>query len=590
MRVADYIIEYLYQFGVKYIFLVPGGGAMYLNDAIAGHKDIKYIACHHEQAATMAAAAYAKYSGKLGVVCVTTGCGGTNTLTGVLDAYQDGAPILILSGQDHRFRTIKNSGLKLRQFGVQEANIFPLAKALTKYTAMVNNPERIKYYLDKALSMAFEGHPGPVWLDIPLDVQFENIDNPNFKFKNLAKPKDYKVDFLKIYNYLQDSKRPIIIVGQGVRLGKAIPEFIKFVEKYRIPVVSTKLGLDVLPHNHPLYVGTIGIRGDRAGNFALQNSDLVISLGARLSVCTTGYTYKDFAREAKKIVVDINSDEHKKNTIQIDLFIECDVKHFLQKIYTDYATPANWISKCQHWKKIFPTYSAKLAETEKVNLYHFMEILTQKMRDDDVIIGDAGSSMFVPAQGLKIRDKQRFVCSGGQTAMGFVIPACVGISFARDKGEVIGTTGDGSIQMNLPSLQTIKHHNLPVKLFVWNNNGYLTMRNTQNNYFKRTMAESPQTGVSFPDLEKIAYAYGIKYLKVTKTESLPLIIDNVLMCKGPIICEVMCLEQQQILGVSGKQLADGKFVSRPFEDMSPFLSRKVFFENMIVKPLESSYE
>jgi acetolactate synthase-1/2/3 large subunit len=591
MRAADYIIEYLYRFGVKYIFLVPGGGAMYLNDAIGIHKGIKYIACMHEQAATFAASAYAKYTGELGVVCVTTGVGGTNTLTGVLDAYQDGVPLLILSGQVNRKETTHNCKAYLRQFGVQEFDIIPMVERVTKYARMIQYPTDIKYHLDSALTWAFHGHPGPIWLDVPLDIQFADIPKPNFEYKKLSHNKEFKINHeQEIVQMIQQSQRPIIIAGHGIRLGESIETFKHFIEEFRIPYVSTKMGIDLLPYNHPLYIGNIGNRGDRPGNFALQNSDLVISLGARLSICSTGYRFDMFAREAKKIVVDINPEEHKKNTVSIDLFEECDVKTFLEQIglnleQKSYRASDVWVSTCQKWKKIFKTYSPDFSKTEKVNLYYFIEMLSRKSKPGDVFVGDAGSTMFVPAQGLRLKEKQRLIFSSAQTSMGFVIPACVGISLARDKGEVIGLCGDGSMQMNIHTLQTIKHHNLPVKLFMWNNRGYLTMRNTQMNYFKRTMAESPETGVSLPDIEKIAWTYGIKYFKVRNSAELPEVIDQVLKYgKHPVICEVICLENQVILGTAGRQLTNGKFVSSPFEDMAPFLDRKTFYDNMIIKP------
>jgi len=592
VRLADYIIDYLHKNGVEYIFMVTGGGAMFLNDAI-GYGPIKYVCTHHEQAATFAAKAYAQYTGKLGVVCVTTGCGGTNAITGVLDAFQDHAPILIISGQEPRKRTIQQCGLDISQFGVQEANIIPIVTPITKFAIMVDDPNKIKYYLNKALYLAYNKVPGPVWLDIPLDVQNAQINETSLEGfkpeKNITTLQTNKLSQLVML--LQTSERPIIIAGQGIRLANAIPEFKEFVESNNTPVVSTKLGIDIISHDNPLYVGTIGTKGDRAGNFAIQNSDLVLSIGSRLSVSTTGLDYSTFAREAKKVVVDINPVEHKKKTIKIDLFIESDVKSFFSMMHFIYIknNTKNWIETCQHWKEIFKTYQPNFSETEKVNLYYFIEMLSQKLRSDDVIIGDAGSNMFVPAQGIHIRDNQRLVFSGGQTAMGFTLPACTGIAFAKHS-DVIGICGDGSLQMNIHELQTIKHHNLPIKLFVLNNGGYLSMRNTQNAFFKRLTGATPETGVSFPSVAKIAQAYEITYFRIENSEETPKIIEEFLAYTGPAICEVMCLYEQSILTVASKQLPDGTFVSRPLEDMHPFLSREEFNREMIVKPLESSDE
>jgi acetolactate synthase-1/2/3 large subunit len=342
-------------------------------------------------------------------------------------------------------------------------------------------------------------------------------------------------------------------------------------------------------------MGTIGTKGDRAGNFALQNSDLVLSLGSRLSVSTTGQDFPAFARGAKKVVVDINPVEHSKKTIEIDLFVQSNLKNFLESMhfvlinFTQNYNQQAWAETCQKWKKMWQTYSPDFAKSEKANLYYFIEVLTQKMRPDDILVGDAGSNMFVPAQGVRIRDSQRLIFSGGQTAMGFTIPACVGISFAKP-GEVLGVCGDGSFQMNIHELQTIVHHKLPIKLFVLNNGGYLSMRNTQNNFFKRLTGATPETGVSFPELSRIAGAYGIKYMLAPNSASLPSVIQDALDYKGPVICEIMCLYDQTILTVASKQLPDGNFVSRPLEDMYPFLPREEFFREMIVKPLEASNE
>lgn len=591
IRVADYIADYLYNIGVKYVFMIPGAGSMVLNDAVTFHKKLKYICCHHEQALALAALGYAEYTGKLGVVTTTSGCGGTNAITGVLNAYQDNVPVLIISGQIKYKDTIRNSGLKLKQFGVQEADIIPMVKPITKFAEMVTDANEIKYYLDKAINSAlYDGVPGPVWLNIPLDVQSAIVESPPLE----ACIEPHEFDFAKNYEThletaLCNHKRPIVIAGHGIRLSGTIDKFREFIENSKIPFVTTKLGTDVLPFNHPLYVGKIGTKGDRAGNFAVQNADLIISLGSRLSLSTIGLDYEKFTREAERIVVDINDIEHKKKTIKIDWFLKENLNSFFLNMYHREfpLSPQrqNWIKMCQKWKAQWPAYLPKYSKTKEVNLYYFMELLSQKLRPDDVIVGDAGSSMFVTVQGIKTNsEKQRVILSGGQTQMGFVLPVCVGIGLAK-QGEVIGITGDGSLQMNIHELQTIKHHNLPIKLFIWNNNGYLSIRKTQTNFFGRAAAVNPQTGVSFPDLKKIAYAYGIKYFKAKDSESLSSVMDRALAYKGPAICEVMCLYDQDILTVTSKQLPDGKFVSCPFEDMYPFLDRKEFYENMIVKPV-----
>lgn len=593
IRVSDYIANYLSKAGIKYIFTLVGGGSMFLNDSFGYHKDLKCIYVPHEQIGTMAAVGYAKYTGKPAVVCVTTGCGGTNTLTGVLDAYQDKVPLLVISGQVKCKETIRHSQLNIRQFGVQEANIIPIVLPITKFAEMIEDPTTIKFYLDKALSIATEENPGPVWLDIPLDVQGAMIDETKLEGFTPTKIKRdiYTSEFTRCIFMLNDSLRPIVIVGNGVRLANAIDEFKDFIESNGLPTVSTKLGIDILKHDSPMYIGTIGTKGDRAGNFAVQNADLILCIGSRLSVGTTGQDFKTFARESKKIVVDINKEEHCKQTVHPDLFINLDAKQFLSMMHFIGIQPkkTKWVETCQHWKQIWPTYSPKYAESTKINLYYFIEVLSHKLRPDDVIVGDAGSAMFVPAQGLYIRDKQRLIFTACQTDMGFAVPACIGIALAK-QGDVIATVGDGSFLLNINALQTIHHHNLPIKIFVWNNNGYLTIRNTQNNFFGRLAGISPETGLSFPDLSKIADAYGIKYMQAPTSESLPSVIQDALDFKGPVLCEVMCLYEQAILTVSSKKNADGSFVSRPLEDMSPFLPRGEFNREIIIKPVDASNE
>ena len=592
MRVADYIADYIYsKIGTDTIFLVPGGGSMFLTDGIKCHPHLKYVCCHHEQAASMAASGYARYTGKVGVCSTTSGVGGTNAITGVLDAYQDNVPLMVISGQIKRKETISRCGLKLRQFGVQEANIIPIVESITKYAVMVNEPEKIRYHLERATYEATKNPPGPVWLDIPLDVQATKIDDSSLEPYVPEKEKKFcpTNELSECACLINQSKRLIIIAGHGIILAKAVEEFRKFIEENQIPVVESELGMEVLPYDHPLNFGKIGTKGMRAANFAVQNADLILAIGSRLSVCTTGQDYELFGREAKKIVVDINAEEHKKKTVKIDLFLQMDAKDFIETInfVVFPKIDKNWVPKCQEWKQKWPTYQPEFVQTEKVNLYYFMEMLNQKLKTDSVLVGDAGSSCFVLTQGIKLREKQRLILSAAQTCMGFVIPTCVGISIAK-KGEAIGIVGDGSFQMNIQELQTIVHHNLPIKLFVWNNEGYLTMRNTQNNFFKGLIGADKESGISFPSFKGIADAYGIKYMLAPNSKSLPTVIQDVLDYNGPVICEVLCLYDQKILTVSSKQLPDGTFVSRPLEDMAPFLPREEFLREMIVIPTESS--
>jgi len=592
MRVADYVANYIYNFGVKEVFLVSGGGMMFLSDGIAVHPHLKAICAHHEQAAAMAAVSYARYNENFGVAYFTTGCGGTNALTGLLGAWQDSTPCMFVSGQCKKSQTIRGSGLPLRQFGVQEADIVEIVSSITKYAAMVSEPERIAYHLDKAVHLAKTGRPGPVWLDIPLDVQGAVIDEKSLlHFLPTELTKNYKEDptpaeLGTFRMLLGEAKRPIIIAGQGIRLAKAIPQFRKFIEAYNIPCVSSFLGVNLLPTDHPLYIGRIGTKGTRAGNFAVQNADLVISIGCRLSVSSLGYAFDTFARGAKKVVVDIDPLEHKKNTIKIDLFINADAKKFLESVSLSKTEDMqHWARKCREWREKWPICLPEYSNDEKgVNLYYFMKHLSNLLKPDSVVIADAGSAFFVASQAISLQGNQRYITSGGQAEMGYTLPACIGVSIARGAKEVVGITGDGSVQMNIQELQTLVHYKLPVKLFVWNNDGYLSIRATQKKFFgDRFIGTDKTSGVSFPDLEKVAAAYGIKYFRVSKSGSLDDVLRKVLDYPHAVICEIMCIRDQEIVPtVSSSKNEDGTLRSRPLEDMYPFLDRDELRRNMIV--------
>lgn len=594
-RVADYIAEYIYMLGVEHVFMVSGGGMMFLSDGVACHPYLKVVCNHHEQAAAMAAVAYAKSRQSFGAAYVTTGCGGTNAMTGLLDAWQDNVPCIFISGQCKRKETIRNSGLNLRQIGVQEADIIAIVESLTKYAVMVNDPAKIAWHLDRAVHEARSGRPGPVWLDIPMDVQGALIDETALeRFVPGRVELDYKEEptqeeLLQVEELFNKSRRPIIVAGQGIRLSRAIPGFQAFIEKYRIPVVASRLGIDLLPSDHPLFIGRIGNKGDRAGNFAVQNADMVISVGSRLSVSSTGHEYGTFAREADIVVVDIDPVEHRKNTVKVDLFINSDAGKFFEMLRLRNAPEtANWVEKCLDWKTKWPVCLPEYAnEKDGINLYYFVDLLSKLMKSDATVVSDAGSSFYAVSQGIQIRGDQRYVTSGGQADMGFTLPACIGASVAHGRGEVLGVTGDGSFQMNIQELQTIVYNDLPVKIFVWNNDGYLSIRASQSKFFEgRFIGTDNTSGVSFPDTGKIANAYGIKYFRADDSTRLEEVLGEVLAYPKAAICEVMCRRDQEIVPtVASYRKNDGTMVSRPIEDMYPFLEREVFYREMIVKPL-----
>ena len=588
-RVTDIVASFLVDQGIKEIFTLTGGGAMFLNDGIALNDDINVICNHHEQACAMGAVAYAKYKNGLAAAMFSTGCGSTNAITGLLDAWQDNTPVIFISGQIKRKETSRNSQTSLRQFGVQEADIVSIVESLTKYAVMVNEPEDILYHLEKAVHLALTGRPGPVWIDIPLDVQGFSIDTNELKHfvPKIETNQEIKgIDrFIEMY---EQAERPIILAGNGVRLSGSVDKLREFASKNNIPCAVSYLAADYFEQDNPNYVGRLGIKGDRAGNFALQNSDLIISLGSRLSVCLTGFEYELFARESKLIVVDIDEDEHKKNTVNIDQLICADVGDFLENIENKITPKASkdWPNKCIHWKNKWPVYQEGY-DTDTVNMYEFTKALSELASEDSIVVSDAGSSYYVTSQSFTLNNKkQRYITSGAQADMGFTLPAAIGACIAANK-PVIGITGDGSFQLNIQELQTIKHYNLPVKLIVWNNNGYLSIRATQNKFFDgRRIGTDPESGVSFPEVGKIASAYELPYVKINNVAELREKLADVIAASGPVICEVMCPENQEIIpAVSAVKNDDGSMTSKPIEDMYPFLERDEFLNEMIVKSI-----
>ena len=589
IRVADYIANRIYELGVEHVFTLTGGGAMFLNDGIACHPHLKAVCNHHEQACAQGAVAYSKLKNDFSVVMPTTGCGGTNTITGLLDAWQDNLPCIFISGQVNKMQTCYNAKTKLRQFGVQEANIIDIVKSITKYAIMVNEPEEIAYHLDKAFHFASTGRKGPVWIDIPMDVAASFVNPFELKrFKPKMKKKQIS-NFAKLKNLFKESKRPIILAGNGIRLASASRDLKEFAEKYNIPVVNTFLGTDLLDGDHPLKIGTVGIKGTRAGNFAMQNSDLLLVIGSRLGVPVTGYKYEMFAREAQIVVVDIDPNEHRKDTVTINLFYESDAKDFLSTFECEHRFENDWSQKCLDWKKRWPMILAEHENDEGgISLYYFMKKLSDCLKEDSVVVSDAGSAFYIAAQAIDYKKKQRHITSGAQAEMGFTLPASIGASFANNKGSIIGITGDGSFQSNIQELQTISYYKLPIKIFVLNNNGYLSIRTTQRKFFEdRFIGTDKDSGVSFPNTKKIAQAYGIKYVKIEDNLSLNKKLTRIINSNKSVICEIMCKEWDKVIPtLSAKKTEDGQLISKPLEDMFPFLDREEFYENMYIKPLE----
>ena len=595
MRVADFIADFIFEeLNVKHVFMVTGAGIMHLTDGVASHPKLQAICPHHEQTSSMAIDAYSRASENFGVGFFTSGPGGTNAVTGLCGAWQDSVPCLFISGQVKKKETTNNAKISgLRQFGVQELDMIPIVKYACKYATTLNDPNKVKYEFEKAVHIAKSGRPGPVWIQIPMDVQSSIIDETKLNgFEHddvIPTASDAEVD--KIIKLLKKSKRPVIIAGQGIRISGAISLLEKFTSKFKIPVVTPFLGIDTIKSDLLQYVGKTGVKGDRPANFAMQNSDLIIAIGTSLHVTVIGYTYKHFAREAKKIVIDIDKKSHKKKTIDIDSFILSDAKKFFEKIikFTENETLndyAKWIKQCNEWKKKYPVCLPEYKQNKKsLNSYLLIDTLCKHSKKNDIFVSDAGGTYYATCQAIQLtKPGQRYIPSGAMATMGYSLPAAIGISVATNKGRVIALTGDGSFQQNLQELQTLIEYDLPVKLFVLNNDGYESIRVSQKNYFNnRLIGESNQSGLSFPDTLKIAKAYGIKAVRIRNYQELENKLDGILNFDKAVIVDVIIPRDQSIIPtVSSVVNPDGTMSSRPLEDMAPFLDREEYKKNLYI--------
>ena len=598
VKLSDYIFSFIAELGVREVFAVCGGAAMHLVDSLGMNKHLKYIATHHEQAAAMAAEAYARISGKPGVVLVTSGPGGTNTITGVCGAWIDSIPVIFISGQVTTDTLIGDTGL--RQFGIQEVDIAKLVKPITKYAVTVTDPNLIKYHMQKAIYLATNGRPGPVWLDIPLDIQSRLINlnnlipfNPD-EFVQINRQSLLKTQVAECVKLLQGARRPIIIIGYGIRLAKAEKEFQQLIEKLKIPIVSSWTASDLVPTNYEFYVDRSGIFGGRAGNFTVQNADLLLIIGSRMSIPQVGYNYRTFAREARKIMIDIDEIELKKPSLNLDIPINADIKEFINELLIHLEKNKiafdvkDWIGQCQKWKFKYPVVLPEYKENKgAVNSFYFIDILSEKLGNDAVVVTDMGTSFTCTMQAFKTKAGQRLFTSSGHASMGFGLPGAIGACFANGRKKTICISGDGGLQMNIQELQTLVHYKLPIILFVLNNGGYLTIKLMQQNHFGRYVGSDASSGLSCPDIIKVANAYGIKAERILNNDELHKKIDNVLAQDGPFVCEIIMPENQPLIPrVSSLKKPDGTIVSKPLEDLYPFLSREEFMENMIVKPIE----
>jgi acetolactate synthase-1/2/3 large subunit len=580
MRIADYIIKHLADIGVKHIFTVVGGGSMYLNDALKKEKRITPIFCHHEQACAFAAEGYARVKNQLAVVLVTSGPGGTNCLTGVAGQWTDSVPVLYISGQVKYKTTLHANGDEyygLRQMGDQEVNIIDMVSPITKHAKMILPKDDIEYELGLAINYAISGRKGPAWLDIPIDIQnkeFEDKYEHKIQYDN---PKVANDDIKKVVNILHESKRPLIVAGHGIRLGNAIREFNELINNVEIPVVTTFNGFDLVDSLHHNYVGRIGTIGTRAGNFALQNADLILFLGTRNNIRQISYNWENFAPNARKIIVDIDRYELGKNTIHGDMKICCDVKDFLVELnYQIVDYPVNdedikWLDWCRERKEKYPVVLGKYKYQEGINPYYFIQELTRELSSnpDAIVVAANGTACITLFQAGIVRKSQRMFWNSGIASMGYALPAAIGACLASGR-EVICIEGDGSLQMNIQELATIKHYNLPIRIFVLCNGGYKSLQITQENHFDADYTGCTLTDLTFPDLENICNAYGLGYEYMDEVSHL----EHMLYFYPPIITEVVLGNYEFAPKLGTVKMADGSLQSPSLENMSPMLNKE----------------
>lgn len=595
-KISDYIAKFLVDHGIKYNFTVPGGGAMHLNMSFGHQEGLNNVFVQHEQSAAIAAEGYFRATNELPMVCCTTGPGGTNTLTGVLGAWLDSIPMFIISGQVRYATTARAAGIPVRAMGDQEFDITPMVAHMTKYAEMITDPKMVKYHLQKALYLAVNGRPGPVWLDVPLDIQGGYIDTDEFVEFNpdeedIAKtPSVSEEQVLEVIDRIRKSKRPVLNVGNAVHIANCVDLMRDVAKKLNIPVAVAYDSTDLMPYDDDLFVGMPGLLGDRAGNWAVQNSDLVLSVGCRLSCRQVGYNVKSWAREAFVIMVDIDEYELKKPSIHVEMPIQADAKEFLQVLDKLLTAPlekkTDWIDTCMQWKKDYPVVTERHYENKGLaNAYCFLDVISRQAKDDALIVLGNGT-VEACLHAIHIKDKTRLICNSGAASMGYDLPAAIGACFATGKNEVICLTGDGSIQMNLQELQTIVFHKLPIKIFVVNNCGYHSMRQTEGNLFPEytKVGVGPETGdLSFPDMKKIADAYGIQYMSASSNDELPAVVEKMLALDSYAMCEIFVDINQKFEPKSAtKRLEDGTLVSPPLEDLAPFLPREELEKIMII--------
>ena len=598
MKLSNYILGRLADWGVRHVFLVTGGGAMHLNDAIGRESRIQYVCNHHEQACAIAAESYARVTGAVSVLNVTTGPGGINALNGIFGAWTDSIPMLILSGQVKRETCMASRGLtsSIRQLGDQEVDIIRMVGGITKYSVLVEDPESIRYHLERAYHLAGSGRPGPCWLDIPVDVQSAQIDPDSLRGYDPAEdemafdPREVTRLCADVLERIRKAKRPVIMAGTGVRCANALEEFEQVINKLQIPV-TTAWTHDLIASDDPLFCGRPGTIGERAGNFTVQNSDVLLILGSRLNIRQISYNWNSFAREALKIQVDIDPAELNKPTIRPDMPVQCDLKVFLTELnrqldagWSPVPEHAKWLAWAREWKVKYPVVQEKQRKAgPPINPYYFIEKLFEGLKSDDVVVCGNAAACIVPYQAGKLQKGQRLISSSGSASMGYDLPAAIGAAVARGGGRVICLAGDGSVQLNIQELQTLAHHQIPVKIIILNNGGYLSIRQTQSNFFGLLIGEGPTSGVSFPNYVDVACAYGITAKRIESIDQMPE-LWRLFDAPGPALCDVVLDRAQEFEPrLKSRQKPDGTIVTPALEDMFPFLPDEELDSNLFIK-------
>ncbi len=598
MKLSDYLIGRLISEGIKQVFMLPGGGAMHLNDSLGKRRsEIAFIPLLHEQAVSIAAEGAAKATNEVGVAMVTSGPAGTNAVTGCAGAWLDSMPCLFLSGQVKRADLKGSSGL--RQLGSQEVDIVSIVSSVTKYAVTITDPASIRFHLEKALYLAKSGRPGPVWIDFPLDVQAYPIEPEKLEgFTPPSEPMfgDTSPATAEVIRLLQAAKRPVIVAGNGIRVAGAIAEFHEAVKRIGAPILTTWLAMDLLAEEDPYFGGRPGAIAPRGANFTLQNADLMIVIGSRLDMAFTAYAHEKLAREATKVMVDVDPAEIAKMRTKIHLPIRQDARVFLRNLLDqlrgaklpDYT---EWLARVRKWKRKYPLIQPEHRDVaDKVSVYQFSDVLSGLLSEGDLIVsGSSGTAVELFLLAYRVKERQRVFHTRGLGSMGFAIPAAIGACVAAGRPNTICIDGDGGFLMNIQELATVANLRLPIKFFVINNDGYASIRSSQNGYFKQLVAADATSGLGLPDLQKVAAGFDVPAVRIDNQKNLAADLRAVLDREGPVVCEIMALpDEQRIPRVTTVQRPDGSMVSKPLEDLFPFLDREEFRSNMLIAPLEES--